>query len=211
MRRSNEGRPNLLKFHGLTLVEYKFFSGHGAWGMLAVGLFLCVAWSRTYGDKCGTAAHSVVVKLESQTSPYWKNYFAEATEDDDSDSDSDYDVRDARGRKIKNQASRSALRGLFAATVIRLLVEEDLPIVSSARKVLEQILTPLSERIARAVKCFAERFALPLFFNFKRFLDLLIKNLLPLSIIHFSLFFSPTLAENFLFSIDLPIRLPLRC
>lgn len=103
----------------------------------------------------------------SDPRPYWHSFFSEALDG------SNLDVRDAGNRPIRSYESRSVLKGLFTFSVFRLLVQENLPIVSSIRRYLEEKLTPFREQFQQAKKWFIRVIELAVLFNFKRFLEIL--------------------------------------
>ena len=96
-----------------------------------------------------TSLHSRLLRPGQAVSildPFFSSYFSSALED------SDLDARDAKNRPVRSKLARSELKQLFVSTVFRLLVSEDLPVVSSVRKFLQELLAPLSQQFRRAFR-----------------------------------------------------------
>lgn len=138
---------------------------------------------------------------------YLPNFFSEALDF------SDLDVRDAANRPVRTADARANLQQLFAFSVVRLLVDDALPLITSVRRILEKLLAPLSEGFSRAKKWLMGKVFWAIAFAVKKFSDLF--DLSPL--------WSPVLlgdpnlrGEGRLFNSQSTIRnsqlnLPLRC
>ena len=96
--------------------------------------------------------------------------------------DSDMDVRDKQNRPVKSSSAHAALKELFILTVFNCLVEDNLPLISSIRKYLEELLTPFSEQLNRVKRWMVETIELAVLFSFKRLSELLVNHSLLLTV-----------------------------
>jgi len=137
---------------------------------------------------------------------YWTNFFSEALDD------CGLDVRDCNNRPVKSAVSRKNLKDIFVLTTVRLIAYDGLPIVSAVRQYLEKMLTPFAEQLRRAKKWLIRTMEVTVWFNLKRFFEMLFLFFLPLTTYHLPLMLlTMIVALRFRETIPTPQNIPMRC
>lgn len=107
-------------------------------------VLIFIAWALCYFS-CQTPLHSASLPAQN-ANPYWNHFLNDAV------SEADLDVRDARNRKIHSRDSRAEFKTLFVFSILRIMVNEDLPVLTRIRKALQELLNPLAETVRTAAR-----------------------------------------------------------